>query len=301
MKILRPLLFLLLASNAFAQTYHPFIQPGTYRDEFWAPELQICVFSYGYRYWFQGDSTIGNTTYNKLTYASIQGDPLTPFCPPYTVDTTHFFLFGLLREDTAARRVFRYDDNTDTEYLLYDFSVQAGDSVTVGINPKTCYVQEITTETWADGSVRHNFLIITPDNSPSTWVESFGNINNIWAPLAGQCICPHGYCYEKNGENLFGLVCAEAVFTDEPQRPRPDWQLTPNPASHQITLQSEVGTSDFDRLTLYDAAGKHVAEYHYGTPGMAAEIPITHLPEGLYAVLIWKNGALQGLKRFQKM
>lgn len=300
MKILKPLFFLLLASNAFAQTYHPFIQSGTYRDEFWAPELQFCVFSFGNRFWFRGDSTIGNVTYNKLLSASIQGDPLTPFCPPYSVDTSNFYLFALMREDTAARRVYRYDDNTGTEYLLYDFSVQAGDSVTVGINPKTCYVQEITQETWADGSLHRNFLIITPENGQTTWIESFGNINHIWAPLAGQCLCPHGYCYEKNGEDLFGVVCAEAVFTNEPLRRGTDWQLSPNPASHLIALQSEDGAGDFDRLTLHDAAGKRVAEYHYGSACNTAELSVAHLPEGLYTVLIRKNGILQGLKRFRK-
>ena len=132
MKTIQLLFLLLPATTAFSQSYHPFIQTDVYRDEFWAPELQFCTFSYGHRYWFRGDSAINGQTYQKLLSAPIVGSPdAPPMCPPYTVDTNEYVIFALMREDTAAKRIFRLDFDTGIEFLLFDFSVTVGDSVTV--------------------------------------------------------------------------------------------------------------------------------------------------------------------------
>lgn len=302
MKIVHLLFLLLPAAPSFSQNYFTFIQYGVYRDEFWAPELQFCTYLYGSRYWFQGDSVVNGQVYFKLCSAAIQGNPNAPvFCPPYTVDTSLCSVFALMREDTAARQVFRYDFDTGTEYLLFDFSVTVGDSVTVGYPPETVYVQDAWYENWADGSSRKKLIVNVPDGVQTFWIESLGASNNLWNPASELCICPHGICYQQNGQNLYGDVCAAVVNAGEPQGEYPDLTLYPNPADDFITLQARVYPKGFDRIVIFNMLGRAVLEQRFDSEKANTEIAVQQLPAGFYTVSVWKQGGCAGIKRFQKV
>lgn len=302
MKIIYLLLLLLPAAPAFSQNYHPFVQYGTYRDEFWAPELTICTFAYGNTYWFGKDTVVNGQTYQMVYGATIQGDPNTPFCPPYTVDTADYWPFSLVREELATQRVFRLELGTDTEYLMYDFSVEAGDSVTVGKQPETCFVDSVGQETWADGSVRRIYYLTTPTNGPTRWAESLGCLNALWYPLAPPCICPHGYCYKAGGASLYGTVCAESVETRDVQgAERMVLDLQPNPASDFIRLKTQGETPDFERFVLLDVSGRTVLEQHLERNPSGIEIDVRRVRPGFYIAVVWGQGGRLGAQYLVKI
>lgn len=296
------LLFLLLPITAtFSQNYYPFIQNGVYRDEFWAPELQFCYFLYGDRYWFQGDSVVNGQTYQKLYRASIQGAPNTVFCPPYTVDTSLHWIFALMREDTAARKVYRYDFEAGVEFLLFDFSAQVGDSVEAGYPPKKVYIENEWYETWTDGSSRRTLVVKVPLGGETFWIESLGASNNLWNPAAELCICPHGYCYQQNGENLYGLVCAQIVSAVEPKIELSNLLITPNPAIQNIVVQIFEKERNLDQVVIFDMLGKVVVGQQLAKGQSNFEINVGHLPAGTYSVSVFEKGKNVGTKRFQKI
>jgi len=301
MKTVQLLFLLLSATTAFSQNYHAFIQHGVYRDEFWAPELQFCTFSYGHRYWFRGDSTVNGQTYQKLLSAPIFGAPdAPPMCPPYTVDTNEHVIFALMREDTAAKRVFRLDFDTGAEFLLFDFSVTVGDSVTVGNPPETAYVENIWDETWADGSNRKKIVVRSLEGFELLWIESLGNGNNLWNPLSELCLCPHGYCYQQNGQNLYGGPCATTlVHTEELEKAGPTLQLTPNPVSDVLSVN--VFDEKFDRASVIGLLGEVLTEERFSSGLSSTEISVKNLPAGLYHIVLYSGQKRLGVARFQKI
>ena len=302
MKIIYLLLLLLPASSALSQNYYPFIQYGTYRDEFWAPELTICTFAYGNTYWFRGDTLVNGQTYQIVYGAAIHGDQNTPFCSPYTVDTTDYWPFTLMREEPATQRVFRFEFGTDAEYLMYDFSVEAGDSVTVGYPPETCYVDSVGQETWADGSVRRLYYLTTPVNGPTRWAESLGCLNGIWNPLSVPCICPHGYCYKSGGAALYGTVCAEAVVAVEtPVEKKALVDLQPNPASDFVRLAAQTEPTDFERFVLLDVSGKTVLDQYFSGQPAPIEVDVRRVKPGFYIAMIWGRGTFLGSRYLVKI
>ncbi|MBX2892478.1 MAG: T9SS type A sorting domain-containing protein [Saprospiraceae bacterium] len=297
------LLFLLLPTTAtFSQNYFPFIQKGVFRDEFWAPELQFCIYLNGSRFWFQGDSVVNGQVYQKLCSAAIQGTPNTVFCPPYTVDTSVCAVFALMREDTAARKVYRYDFDAGVEYLLFDFSVQVGDTVAVGYPPESFIIQNEWYETWGDGSNRRTLSVSTLDNNDfNRWMESLGAFNSLWEPAVGLCICPHGFCYQQNGDNLYGDVCAQIVGVSELKTAPFDLKITPNPASQNIVVQMFEKESSPSQIVVFDMFGKIVARQETAGNQSGFEINVSHLPAATYSVSVFEKGKSIGTKRFQKI
>lgn len=292
MKTFQLLCLVLTINTLSAQVYHPFVQYGAYRDEFSSPgELAICYYTYGTRYWFSGDTTLGGQTYHKLWWSPILGDVGTPFCPPYQVDTSDRLLFGLMREDLQTRRVFRYYPEAGAEFLLYDFGAQPGDSIDVDYPPVRVYIDTIVTEIWNDGSERQRWLVQSPVGGAGSWLESLGNTNALWTPAAGLCICPYALCYQQEGENLYGNVCATAVSAGEPNAARqPAVRILPNPASCEV----RVAGNPFDRLTLHDFSGKTVLEKTWSTPVSSAGLTVGHLQPGLFQVNLWLRGQAVG-------
>ncbi len=295
MKTLYGFFFCLSACSSFAQDYHAFIQRGVYRDEFWADELPLCSYDYGTRYWFRGDTVIGGQVYQKLLSRAIQGDPNAPqFCPPYTVDTTTGVIYALMREAVATRQVFQFDPTTNTEFLLFDFSVNVGDSVTVGNSSQTVFIESESYENTTVGASRRRLVVITPDG-PTVWLESVGDLNSLWNPLAPLCICPHSICYQQVGQSS-GTGCATVVGTKEAK----EWAglfLSPNPASRVITITQK---QPFNRISVLDMNGRIIVEQYYPNNILSAEMGVNNWPVGNYVATIWQNGKCMGRQMFQK-
>lgn len=302
MKQLLPLLFCLAFAPVLAQQYHPFIQYGTYRDEFWAPELQICNFSYGNTYFFKGDTILGGKQYFRLLSSPIFGSSdEAPFCPPYVVDTSEYIIYALLREDTATKKVYQWDMTAQEEWLMFDFSVQAGDSVTVGYPPQTLYVADVSEELFADGTSGKKIEIQQEFNGPAFWVEGFGNVNAIWHPLAPQCICPHAFCYKQNTTALFGFACASAVAAaHEPAFSNLDLQLLPNPTNAGLQVALAPDGSGFDQIVIADFWGRVVLERRFSAAVWSADMQVGLLPAGHYLAWVSKAGKVLARKVLEK-
>ena len=93
----------------------------------------------------------------------------------------------LVREDTAARKVYvRYDKNyctalKDTELLLFDFSLQAGDSIRLNFKDTACYFK--VTKIGQDSTLTHEYRkTIQLQDAHGTafmnWMEGVGPLHN---------------------------------------------------------------------------------------------------------------------------
>jgi Secretion system C-terminal sorting domain len=139
---------------------------------------------------FQGDTLINNVAYKKILRCN---DSL----------QTDWFVNGYIREDTL-KKVFLFNEQNQTDELIYDFGLEVGDSLTKtnwdGWNIYLGSIEYVTLENSAVPIRQLNFYS-DPDTSEgywlATWYEGIGStagilwgLNVIW--LVG-------------GE--FGLVC----------------------------------------------------------------------------------------------
>lgn len=122
MKQLVLLLFSMLCFSAEAQvpSYHPFVEDGkVWRYEGSNPNSAPEYYETWVRtYWLEGDTVIGNYRCHKLYLKNT-----------YTHNKIERSYCGALFEDGA--QVFHIWPNSETPYLLYDFSCKKGDDVTI--------------------------------------------------------------------------------------------------------------------------------------------------------------------------
>lgn len=117
------ILFSLLGFFANAQTsiYHPFPDSAAQWNIQWNQGL--CLGNDNYSITVSGDTIINLQTYHKL---------FTPFIQITNSSCTSGVLAGYrgaIRQDTIARKVFYIPPTNLSEQLLYDFTMQVGDTV----------------------------------------------------------------------------------------------------------------------------------------------------------------------------
>ncbi|WP_333851843.1 hypothetical protein [Epilithonimonas sp.] len=124
------LLILLLFAffNVFSQAYTPLLQEGNkWYVSFIDSNYDQCLYISGrsnYVYKIDGETIINGKTYKKIICDFESGPHYIRFCG----DNLQGNLAALLREDINERKVYRYYPNSNTETVLYDFSVKVNDA-----------------------------------------------------------------------------------------------------------------------------------------------------------------------------
>jgi hypothetical protein len=239
----------------FAQDYTPLL------DEYNEWKFTTCFFGcLTDGYYTDGDTIVNNTEYKIL-------------------DGYHYISRTfLLREDVENRKVYlRILDYSNDEFLLYDYSMDVGDSIDMK-NPITPFVEDagyyrldsIVPKTLFDGNdYDHFYLSPTPSNTVSThnavWVEGAGSLSIITAPGGLPDINEVGHlsCSFKNGElfysNLDSIdVCEPSVILDvnDLRDDLSEVQLL-NSDSHDYCHLVNIENIVF--IDIYDLTGKRMS------------------------------------------
>jgi hypothetical protein len=183
---------ILFLSNTFAREYHPFVDTTKMWSAMRTAYPQGIQETYFTR--FGGDTVINKTTYNKVLE---------------TTDTLlqNWELIGTVREEPGSKTVY-YRDLNGNEGKLYDFNMQAGDTLEI---TNYYYGPTYSTFTYSCMSVDsilingqyHNSYVVRflwTDNkekySYETWIEGIGC---DYGALAS------GFCQVMG--NTYGLLC----------------------------------------------------------------------------------------------
>ncbi len=114
--------------NAFSQSYTPLLKEGNkWYVSFVDSNYDQCLYITGrtnYVYEVGGEEIIGGKTYKKI----LCDFGLYPYHIRFCGDNLQGNVAALLREDINERKVYRYNPNSNTETVLYDFSLQVNDS-----------------------------------------------------------------------------------------------------------------------------------------------------------------------------
>lgn len=203
------------------------------------------------------------------------GDTLVDGIPHKILDGFHYISRTfLLREEIGERRVYLTLANTsgNSEYLLYDFSLEEGDSFEM-LNPITPFppnggmfiLDSIRLRTLIDGNdYRHFYFSPSPTNTISDnnaiWIEGLGSLSLINAPGGEPDINNVGNlsCFFKNGDpfytNLDSIdACNPVLSIFDITQPMDEIQFRYGEQANTYIFQ---GTKAVQWYGIYDITGK---------------------------------------------
>jgi len=268
-------------SNSQTNVYHPFPES----DAIWAGRFWYMVggsfprVDDDYNLYIDGDTTIGAYTYHKLYqngFVSATGTP-----PGY-----YYFgqYRGSFRQDVANRKVYLFENGTDT--LAYDFNLNTGDTLPVTWLSQglTYIVQSI--DSVLTGSQYHTRFLLNANNI--ALIEGIGTTLGAFAPIVP--VGEIGYelwCVRINNQIAWtsspGNECRLTAITENPL-PENQIVISPNPANDKITvainkLAGETG------ISVFDMNGKKVLQDHFQSH-TTVEMDVSTLAKGIYLVKI---------------
>lgn len=192
-----------------AQTpYHPLLVQGRTWDVFDTPaEPEVCPYTAAYQFFIGGDTLLNGVSYKKVLRHPILSSVPFPFCGWFYLDTSVIYQNGFfLREDTLARKVYLLAPDNPDESVLFDFSLQAGDTLKYpdGLEYP---VRELGDFVLTNGDVRKQFIFDDGLGFSNAYIEgigyTYGPFNRVYYPFEGWEITT---CVRDGGEELYNNV-----------------------------------------------------------------------------------------------
>lgn len=279
------------SSEVHSQTtiYHPFPDSNAIWVGHYWPGLINCGENYAYI--ISGDTAIGNLTYHKL---------FIPYVNSYGICTVNHTAGynGCFRQDLIARKVFYITPGNLTEDLLYDFTLQVGDTIP-GFTRLGC-TQPTDTITQVDSMligtnyrrVWHFGQFVTSN----TIIEGIGFISGILEGCATNFPDGPFYlldCFQQNGTTLYPDTLTSCQLQSDingPSRNSIRTSIYPNPFSCLTTVKTNQHLVNAS-LTIYNSLGQQVKQIN-NISGQTLTLNRDNLPAGLYYIHLSEEGKI---------
>ncbi|MBT8275076.1 MAG: T9SS type A sorting domain-containing protein [Bacteroidia bacterium] len=263
---------------SFAQPYLPMLL----EDHVWNTDFYSDPFGGGPIQIISAENYVaGETIINNMSYKSVYIDGVEGSC--------------LVREDGGI--VYRYDMDTSQEYIIYDFTLDVGDTFII---PQVMYnsfcasiefyngwdemtVTDRTTEFIAGvNRVVVSFDYVSEFGIDCKWIEGIGS--NLGFDPVGDIIdigSRYLVCFTKNGTTYFfnNATACDNTMLSVPQHLKNQVVLHPNPVQDISILQlpSEL---NINSLRIYNITGKLISEENLANDYVT--INAMNYPSGLY-------------------
>lgn len=249
------------------------------------------------KYKVEGDSTYNGKTYQK--YFSAQDSAIDA--------NTEWSYEGMVREDTNAQKVYAINPDSTQEHLLYDFDVNAGDTVTVYPLVFLMQLQNKVIIESVDTLMVNNTIhkrVKTQSSYPydEYWIEGIGSTYGVLSPGSSNVgvadiSYPQLLCFESDGVLLFKKQSYENCYAKDPNvsvdevRNDVSLKVFPNPTSNQLRIQSDLKISSFKVLSVTGQVLK---------AGRLSDqiISVNSLNAGVYFLEITTQEGKKGVERF---
>lgn len=219
----------------------------------------------------------------------------------------------LLREDTTARQVYFLLDST--EYLLYDFSLELGDTVTIystlpgngdlNFNPLQVTVSLVDTIVDLNNISRKRLWLNIPP-TPSffiagPWVEGIGGetgfvpiSNNISIALTPTLLCAWSDGVQIYTNDSFDSCYYRWIGVETFSNHVSHLKTYPNPTNDVLHVSFTVDNGEPCTVLIRDLQGKTLREEPMQNNGneQMARLELQDLPNGMYLLEIRNQGRL---------
>lgn len=252
-------------------------------------------YEYLWHYYSRGDTTVDGNVYIKVykqmadTF-STNNPPYTPFGP--------VSLLGLLRDDESSKLVYGvcYEENfsqecpVNEEFLLYDFSLQVGDSMNFCL-AETYYAGDtiagISQGQFYGVDTRIFTMAVRMNNYYEGIGSDFGLFEDMFDPLKDRELYHYylyGYCRDDN--------CDLIVDVKENDLPEYCIKVSPNPVEDEFSIRinhKDQNTKEF-KIEICDLLGKSIAEMYHSGQQNIVYVDASSWPGGLYILRLLSEG-----------
>ena len=221
---------------------------------------------------FGGDTIIGLHQYKKIIIDK---------------DSSWFgiYFFEAAREDTISKQIFFHTGNA--EYLVYDFSLQQGDTFVTNISG--CYIQmvvdSVSTLTLINGEVR-KIMYLNQDQ----WIEGIGSLVGIYYAGIINCIndvYTQLICFTENDTlkymNNFYQSCYYNTTSLGEVENENIFIAKPNPFSDYTTITINQPSHGTTTVNIYNSFGERTKQYK-NVSGKELKIEKGDLQSGMYFI-----------------
>jgi hypothetical protein len=243
------------------------------------------------RYFLRGEKTINDTIYQEIVYQEIKAPTVICDGPHLYLDTTSTYLFAYVREDTTSQKVYKYFNECNKEKLLYDFSLQKGDTFKIYNNScdsASLSIDDTLQYTLLDGTnvkeIENNTYY--SEHHPYAYLESIGN---LYEPFDFVFYRDDGF---EGGSDLVGVIdngilkFGQKVITDIPYIIRANQIIIyPNPAVDKLNIQFDK-SDKINNIFITNILGDILDIKSTLTRDNLVEFNLTGLPTGIYFVAI---------------
>jgi len=258
MRLLLLIIGLILLSNSFfGQSYAPLLRADV---EWWVIEAFEQTPTWTYKYKINGNDTL----FNGHTYRPLNS--------------------MYLREDTLAGKVYKVNFSDSNEVVLYDFTLEVGDSALSKVVGDSTWVYVVQVNTVKIGSEwRKKITFNAPDASPNcidSWIEGVGSIFGPLGPPNFGYDCWHyrAYlsCYKDTSKTLYGDCTPVGV--EKIDGSSEALKIWPNPTSGKVNIISQSTTQEVE---VIDWLGRRRS-----LPSTSRELDLSNFPQGVYVVRV---------------
>lgn len=294
--LLACLLFQSTISFCQSTSYHPLLENAKTWDVFGGEAGSITPYIQGERYLTEGTALYEGQEYQELWYELFLAENPPVFVPPFDLGSP--VPYGLIREDTVARKVyfrrFQFDWSVGEEHLIYDFKLPVGNSIQMA-DGIWYTLDSVVMTTIDNGESRRKFHFHTSDQAfgPSFYIEGIGGKNGFAYPMGEYFEYRSDLvCVKRSGEILYsaGNYSSPCNFITATHAPvaTENIQVSPNPVSQELQLSIQPG--DFELAKLYDMNGKMLGSWPVTANESYLKLPVQQIPDGpFWGVLSGKN------------
>jgi len=238
------------------------------------------------RLWEVIESGMGNTVfYRYRTYC----DTLINSHVYYTVvNNVTNQLYGFVREDVAAERVYYIKINSPDEYLIVDYKAQVGDSLWARhVSNSTKFPVDSVYSVFYLGMLRKAIRLNTGGLSHTYFYEGIGDMSYGVATNAVPTYATPSVAVWDNQ-----IRCPQSMGLEDKILEQ-EIQISPNPATNTIQIV-DMSTSHKDfKVEVYDIMGKVVKHFEFRD---MQDLDISDLVNGMYLFDIQSENSHKSVK-----
>jgi hypothetical protein len=240
-----------------------------------------CTFV-NYKYYTDGDTIINSTTYVKIKKTELPAINDVTIYPTYT---------GAIRQDTLNKKIYIVLADSTTERILYDFSLQVGDTINSVLHDlaSDCVGFNIETISSIDsilinGNYHKRFNIQGSCNSVS-YIEGIGSYYGLIFPNRLDEKESHLSCMKVNGQTYYPSNTSSCNLTNPVSNMDKmvnisDIDIYPNPTADELNIKITNAGLSFVSITISNTLGEIVIKEKMLTN--EKKLDISTLPNGLY-------------------
>lgn len=198
---------------------------------------------------------------------------------------------GAFRNEVEEKKVWYVPPGEESEVLLYDFSLQLGDTLPASyIIPEQMYYVEGIDSVEIGDSYRKKYVIKSIDQFelPKSIIEGIGG-DHFFEEITMWFNGESGYFFNcvNIGDSLgypAGGSCDEIIVSSKDVIYDSDFHIFPNPSTGKFWIKHSSNNQEFISIEIFNSYGEKLKQFE--ATQLLSPIDLYSSPKGIYMIMI---------------